>query len=99
MITKKPALRGKSVKVTFSLPVEEGAVSVAGDFNDWDPSATPLRKRGDSRSASVSLDAGRCYSFRYVDKDGRWFNDGLADGFEGNEFGESNCIIDLTDNL
>jgi 1,4-alpha-glucan branching enzyme len=97
MITKKRTDRGQRVKVTFSLPTGEGPVSVAGDFNDWDPTATRMRKRGDTRSASVSLEPGRCYSFRYVDKQGRWFNDDRADRFEGNDFGETNCIIDLTE--
>jgi 1,4-alpha-glucan branching enzyme len=97
MITKKPTDRGKRVKVTFSLATTDGPVSVASDFNGWDPTATPMRKRGETRSASVSLDAGRCYSFRYVDEQGRWFNDDLADRFEGNDFGDTNCIIDLTD--
>lgn len=46
---------------------------------------------------SVSLDTGRCYSFRYVDEQGHCFNDDLADRFEGNVFGDTNCIIDLTD--
>jgi 1,4-alpha-glucan branching enzyme len=97
MITKKPTDRGKRVKVTFSVPTADGPVSVAGDFNGWDPTATPMRKRGDIRSVSVSLDAGRSYAFRYVDEHGHWFNDALADRLEGNDFGETNCVIDLTD--
>lgn len=97
MITKKRTGRGARVKVTFRLPSGDRQVAVAGDFNGWDPTATPMRKRGDTRSASVNLDPGRRYSFRYVDEHGRWFNDDLADEFEGNDFGESNCIIDLTD--
>lgn len=40
---------------------------------------------------------GRAYAFRYVDGQGRWFNDEHADRFEGNEFGDTNSIIDLTD--
>jgi hypothetical protein len=97
MITKKRTGRGARVKVTFRLPSGDRQVAVAGDFNGWDPTATPMRKRGDTRSASVNLDPGRRYSFRYVDEHGRWFNDDLADEFEGNDFGESNSIIDLTD--
>ena len=98
MITKKRIDRGKRVKVTFSLPTTDEKVAVAGDFNDWDPTATRMRKRGDTRSASVTLDAGRSYAFRYIDEHGRWFNDDHADRFEGNGLGETNGIIDLTDN-
>ena len=75
---------------------ECGAGRVAGDPNGWDDTAVRLHKRR-TRSASVSLDPGRRYSFRYVDSEGRWFNDDDSDGYETNEFGDSNCIIDLTD--
>jgi 1,4-alpha-glucan branching enzyme len=96
MITKKPTDRGARVKVTFSVPSATGKVCVAGDFNGWDPTATPMRRRGQTRSVSVSLDPGRCYQFRYVDEGGRWFNDERADRYEHNEHGDTNGIIDLT---
>lgn len=98
MITRKPVERGSKVKVTFTQPVDGGTgkITVAGDFNDWDPTALPLRKRGDARTASVTLETGRRYAFRYVDEAGRWFNDDQPDAYEGNGMGEENSIIDLT---
>lgn len=98
MIRCEPA-KGDKVKVTFSLPAEDpaGKVTVAGDFNDWDPSSTPLRKRGEVRTASVMLDPGTRYSFRYRTADGEWFNDEAAHAYERNEFGGDNAVIDLTD--
>lgn len=96
MITKKLVDRGERVKVTFTLPAGTERVAVAGDFNEWDEGSLRLRKRGDIRSASVTLEPGQRYSFRYVDENGRWFNDDEADGFETNDYGETNCIIDLT---
>ena len=38
---------GGRVRVTFVLPPsgDDGQVAVVGDFNDWDPLATPLQKR------------------------------------------------------
>ena len=86
-------------KVTFSVPVGEPdqPVAVAGDFNGWDPRATPLKKSGKNRKASVVLGTGRRYAFRYVTTDGRWFDDDGADAYEPNEFGEKNCIVDLRD--
>lgn len=98
MIRCEP-VKGDKVKVTFTLPADEpaGKVAVAGDFNEWDATATTLRKRGDSRSASVTLDAGRRYAFRYRAADGSWFNDDGAHAYERNEFGDDNAIIDLTD--
>ena len=97
MITKKSVDRGQRVKVTFTLPATGERVGVAGDFNEWDSGELRLRKRGDIRSASITLDPGQRYAFRYVGEDGRWFNDDQSDGYETNEFGETNCIIDLTD--
>ncbi len=49
------------VKVSFILDDDglDGDVSVVGDFNDWDPMATPLRKRKGKRVASVTAMAGR----------------------------------------
>ena len=98
MIRCEP-VKGDKVKVTFTLPADEptGKVAVAGDFNDWDATATTLRKRGGTRSASVTLEPGRRYAFRYRADDGSWFNDDTADSYEPNEFGEHNAIIDLTD--
>lgn len=101
MIKRAPLNGGSKVKVTFVLPVNgDGTtkVAVAGEFNDWDPAATVLRKRGESRSASVTLDPGSRYAFRYVDTaSDHWFNDDAADAYERNEFGGENSIIDLTD--
>lgn len=68
--------------MTFALPLEEApeATSVVGDFNSWDPLATPLKKRSNgTRSASVRLDGGDVVSFRYLSDGGHWFNDGEID--------------------
>lgn len=98
MIRCEP-VKGDKVKVTFTLPADEpsGTVAVAGDFNDWDTSSTTLRKRGDKRSASLTLEPGRRYAFRYRAADGSWFNDEAAHGYERNDYGDENAIIDLTD--
>ncbi|MFZ1768323.1 MAG: isoamylase early set domain-containing protein [Caldilinea sp.] len=84
--------------MTFVLPYEEGqpAVSVVGDFNHWDASATKLvKRRNGSCSASVTLDAGKIYRFRYYSADGLWSNDSDADGFEASEHDSENCLLKL----
>lgn len=66
------------VRVTFSLPAAEpaGAVSVVGDFNNWDPAAHPLRLRSNqTRSASVTVPVGTKLHFRYLGEGGLWFDD------------------------
>ena len=75
--TAKPGRNG-TVRVTFALPREApgGAVSVVGDFNDWDPFAHPLRRRANgTRSATVTIPAGRTLRFRYPAEGGIWFDD------------------------
>lgn len=97
MILREPTRKGDKVKVTFVLPDDDepGDVFVAGDFNLWNPGATRLKRRGHIRSASLTLSTGRRYAFRYY-RDGRWFNDDRADGYEPNGYGHNNCILDLT---
>ena len=75
--TSKPKRDGM-VRVTFTLPVWEpaAAVSVVGDFNEWNPFAHPLRVRANrTRSASVTVPSGSTLRFRYLAEGGRWFND------------------------
>ncbi len=74
--------RGGTVRVTFALPADEpaGAVSVVGDFNDWNPFAHPLRKRPNgSRSAVVTVPAGSTLHFRCLADGGVWFDDDTAE--------------------
>lgn len=97
MIKRANEGEGK-VKVTFSLPYAEGqaAVSVVGDFNNWDPAATKLiKRRNGTCSASVVLDAGQSYRFRYYSADGVWSNESEADGYEASEHGSENCLLTL----
>lgn len=98
MIQCEPAKGPGHVKVTFALPADgtDGRVSVVGEFNDWNPVATPLARRGDTLRASVVLDVGRRYAFRYLADGGRWFNDDEADDYQGNDFGGSDSVLDLT---
>ncbi len=78
MVKTTRSKRGGMVRVTFTLPaVDPGAaVSVVGDFNDWDPFAHPLRIRANrTRSASVTVPPGSTLRFRYLAEGGLWFDD------------------------
>jgi 1,4-alpha-glucan branching enzyme len=66
------------VRVTFVLPADapDGAVSVVGNFNNWNPFAHPLRRRGNgTRSAVAKVPAGSTLHFRYLAEGGLWFDD------------------------
>lgn len=85
--TTKPGRDG-TVRVTFALPVDEpsGAVSVVGNFNDWNPFAHPLRRRANSiRSAAVTVQAGTTLHFRYLAEGGVWFDDQTVAAQEGKD--------------
>jgi 1,4-alpha-glucan branching enzyme len=85
--TTKPGLNG-TVRVTFALPADEprGAVSVVGDFNDWNPFAHPLRRRANgTRSAAVTVPAGTTLRFRYLADGGIWFDDEAAPMRDGQD--------------
>ncbi|HEY3735423.1 MAG TPA: isoamylase early set domain-containing protein [Streptosporangiaceae bacterium] len=81
MIKKSRPDHDDVVRVTFVLPADQpaGAVSVVGNFNDWDPFAHPLRRRSNgTRSAVVKIPAGSRLHFRYLAEGGLWFDDEAA---------------------
>lgn len=97
MLHKKP-LGGKKFQVTFTIPAIEGVQSLhlCGEFNAWSETATPMRREGDgSWNATLTLDAGKSYVFRYKDDHGQWHNDWAADAYVPNQFGTENSVLDL----
>ena len=88
MIKTSKAGRNGKVRVTFALPADEpgGAVSVVGNFNDWDPFAHPLRLRANrTRSAAVTVPVGSTLHFRYLAEGGVWFDDESVSSREGQD--------------
>lgn len=82
--------------VEFRLSAAVGATRawVVGDFNDWSPSATPMRREPDGAfSVSVTLALDRSYRFRYYLGEGEWENDWAADDYVPNRFGGSDSLI------
>lgn len=95
MIYKTSSYKSDHVRVIFELPASLWAegVCLMADFNDWDPSATPLRQARDGIwRAEVDLPAQRRYEFRYL-IDGRWCTDYHADGFAANG---QNSVVETT---
>jgi len=78
----------ESVKVTFALAADEAAAgcSVVGDFNGWQPGMHQLRRRSNgTRSTSVTLPLGTRVRFRYLGRNGHWFNDPDVVEFDGSD--------------
>lgn len=76
----------KKCTVTFTVSAEaaQGAktINIAGDFNSWSSTNTPLTKGKDgSFSVKLELDADREYQFRYLLDGSRWENDWKADKY------------------
>jgi 1,4-alpha-glucan branching enzyme len=68
------------------------SVTVAGTFNDWDASRTPLNKSESGEwKATVWLPAGR-YEYRFV-VDGQWITDPNARESVENTFGSTNSVL------
>lgn len=77
---------GKYCAVTFTVSPEESngaqTVNIAGDFNSWSSTETPLKKGKDgSFSVKLKLDVGKEYQFRYLIDGTRWENDWHADKY------------------
>lgn len=68
-------------------------VQVAGDFNNWQPQQTPMRKVGGVWKVKLPLSAGS-YRYRLV-VDGQWQQDPYNEMTEINPFGEYNSIIEV----
>ena len=102
MSIKKQYLKTKPVcKVTFRIPEEighsAGTAHVVGEFNNWDLFSTPMKKlKKGAFTATLDLEKGREYQFRYLLDKKNWKNDAKADRFEPTPFGDTeNSVIAL----
>ncbi|MHC4558793.1 MAG: AAA family ATPase [Planctomycetota bacterium] len=70
-------------------------VQIAGDFNNWQPEQTPMKKVGDSGvwQTRMELPTGR-YRYRLV-VDGQWQQDPYNELTESNPFGGFNSVIEI----
>ncbi len=68
------------------------SVAVAGSFNNWDATRTPMRREPQgSWKATVWLPAGR-YEYRFV-VDGQWISDPSAKEHVQNAYGSTNSVL------
>ncbi len=100
---KKTFIKSRKVwKVVFELPkaecpqgVKVRSVNLEGDFNNWKKRATPMQLHKDRYTASLELEPGQDYQFRYLINGKVWCNDWHADAYIPNTFGAENCVASL----
>jgi len=84
---------GDTVKrVRFAVDLAAGEqVALIGDFNDWNPDATPLRRERGGWAATLPLAPGR-YRYAYV-VDGRRLLADPSEPLADDEFGTPTSVI------
>ena len=91
----------KSCKVTFIVEKEasQGAktVTIAGDFNSWSSTDTPLKQNKDgSFSVTLELPVDKEFQFRYLLDGCRWENDWKADKYIPAPFSNADNSVVVT---
>lgn len=82
-IKKNYPANSEKCRVTFKLTKEmaqgTSVAYLAGDFNEWNTEASPMRQLKDgSFSTTISLEKGS-YQFRYYLGGGKWVNEPESD--------------------
>lgn len=93
---KKRFLKTKSTcQVTFQLPkgIPARQAVVVGEFNNWDQTATPLKKTQGVWKTSIKLEQGKEYQFRYLVNGSEWHNDDAADKYVPNNIDGDNSVV------
>ena len=84
---------GRTVQFVLFAP-DAKSVSLVGDFNDWDPSATPLliSRTGGVWSTAVPLGPGR-HRYAFVVDGTRWLADPAVPPARDDDFGSPNSVV------
>jgi hypothetical protein len=101
MLKKQYVKSRKICKITFELAkdqvppdVEAKNVYLVGEFNNWDPTVTPMpRRKGGIYRTMLELEPGREYQFRYLVNGEHWYNDQHADAYVPGGSGADNCVV------
>ena len=73
-------------------------VCIAGSFNDWHPSVTPMIRWGNRKWVKeLALPPGR-YEYRFV-LDGQWVDDPAAKETVPNPFGGFNAVLVVAESI
>jgi len=92
-VVKKPAVTSGKQK-QFKLAAAPGSqVSVAGTFNNWDPTANPMKDNPSSGmfKTTLRLPAGR-HEYKFI-VNGEWCIDPNCSAGVSNDFGDMNSVV------
>jgi len=99
---KKQFLKSKPVcKVTFTIASEAAdnaeQVELVGDFSNWTEAPISMKKlKNGTFKATLDLETGKDYQFRYVIDGQKWENDWEADGYVPNNVTfEENSVVSI----
>jgi hypothetical protein len=94
-ITTTPASATRPVLLRLAAPASR--VAVVGDFNDWDPAATPLRRTDDGATWTVELHLkpGR-YHYTFLIDGRRWFGDPAGARAVESDFGAPVSVLTVS---
>lgn len=97
MIAKRQYLKTKpACKVTFQFAADAQHVALVGEFNGWNEASTPMKKSKDgSFAATLELETGREYQYRYLINGTTWVNDEAADKLVPTPLGNENSVVVL----
>jgi 1,4-alpha-glucan branching enzyme len=100
MTIRKQYLKSKPIcKVTFKITPEAGGsartATVVGDFNNWSSTANPMKRlKNGAFTATIDLETGKQYQFRYLLDKTKWENDGQSDRYAPTPYGDSeNSVV------
>ena len=93
--TPPPRPSGSALQVALVAP-GASRVTVVGDFNGWNPTASPLARGADgSWRARIAVPPGR-YEYAFVVDDGRWVTDPVAPRAPDLGIGQPNSVALVT---
>jgi Glycogen recognition site of AMP-activated protein kinase len=88
------ASRSRSVEFVLRAAADS-SVALIGDFNDWDPRMTPLRRdAGGTWAVTIPLRPGR-YRYTFIVDGTRWRPDPTAPRAIGDDFGAPTSVITI----
>ena len=95
---RQAALAGDARPVRLRLAAPTSSrVAVVGDFNDWDPAATPLRRAGDGGTwiVELRLKPGR-YHYTFLIDGRRWARDPNSPPAAESDFGAPVSVLTVS---